>query len=135
MISSIFTAQDVRSSFLTRRDSRFSGDYGWIDENSGQNTHPVGQKKPNAWGLFDMHGNVAEWVKGTYEIEPIIAGNRLKFPEKLTDPGIPFVGKNVFRSFEAQGTAYTSLSGGQLANSSTESHFGVGFRVARIKAK
>jgi formylglycine-generating enzyme required for sulfatase activity len=37
------------------------GDYAWYDKNSGGKVQPVGGKKPNAFGLYDMHGNVAEW--------------------------------------------------------------------------
>jgi acetoin utilization deacetylase AcuC-like enzyme/formylglycine-generating enzyme required for sulfatase activity len=47
-------------------DARRSGDYAWFAENSEKKTHPVAQKKPNPWGLYDMHGNVAEWCNDIF---------------------------------------------------------------------
>ena len=59
----------VRAGSTTRYywGNRMDGDYAWYLENSGNKTHPVGQKKPNNLGIYDMSGNVWEWVSDWYD--------------------------------------------------------------------
>jgi formylglycine-generating enzyme required for sulfatase activity len=69
------------------------GEFAWYLDNSDGKPQPVGTKKPNAWGLYDMHGNVAEWCLDHYDkvfystfktgvpaISPVLLPTRKKYP-------------------------------------------------------
>jgi formylglycine-generating enzyme required for sulfatase activity len=47
-------------------DEKQIDDYAWYGQNSSGRTHAVGQKKPNLWGLYDMHGNCIEWCRDAW---------------------------------------------------------------------
>ncbi len=104
-------------------DEKQLGEYAWYGENSGSKTHPVGEKKPNTFGLHDMHGNVWEWCQDRYGEYGA---------EAVRDPSGPTRGANrVFRGgcwYDFGGSCQSACrSGPGFAD-------GLGLRVARVPA-
>ncbi|MEX0321475.1 MAG: bifunctional serine/threonine-protein kinase/formylglycine-generating enzyme family protein [Puniceicoccaceae bacterium] len=95
---------------------------GWYDSNSGSKTHPVGQKQPNTWGLYDMHGNVWEWCLDWKDDYP--AGT-------VTDPTGPSSGaRRVLRGGGWDGDARLCRSAFRYRDSPGDSGYYLGFRLA-----
>ena len=98
-------------------------DYAWYDKNSRMMLHPAGQKKPNAWGLDDMHGNVGEWVQDWHNSYP--SGS-------VTDPTGPSSGSDrVFRGGSwCRDSKRCTSSSREFINPAVRLSF-IGFRLAR----
>jgi len=107
--------------YNTGSDGSALGEAGWYDANSGGQTHPVGQKKPNAWGLFDMHGNVWQWCSDWYGPYP---------DGELTDPrGAQTVRDRVLRGGSWRDPAERCRSARRRYSASDARYYSIGFRV------
>ncbi|MFY7700032.1 MAG: formylglycine-generating enzyme family protein, partial [Burkholderiaceae bacterium] len=97
-------------------------EYGWFKRNSSNRTHTVGLLEPNAWGLYDLHGNVWEWCSDRHGEYPKGA---------VSDPTGPKEGSlRVFRGGCWRGEAAGCRSAVRDWDGPSARDNGLGFRVA-----
>ena len=117
-------------------DEKQLGEYAWYGKNSDGKTHPVGEKKPNAWGLYDMHGNVWEWCQdwwkdGYYKESPVddptgplkgsyrvLRGGSWSLPARYRRSGVPPLRRARVPFRRLPGLACLPSSGGQAERAS-----------------
>jgi len=105
------------------------GQYAWYENDSGGQTHPVGQKKPNAWGVYDMHGNVWEWTADWFDGEYYVHS-------PVDDPPGPATGYyRVVRGGGCRSYAWSCRSANRSWYSPEYRDDPLGFRVARVPAE
>jgi formylglycine-generating enzyme required for sulfatase activity len=101
----------------------------WFDGNSGGQTHPVGQKEPNAWGLHDVHGNVSEWVSDWY------APDYYENSPAVDPPGPESGSYRIYRGCPWFGRRTDCRSALRTFNFPNDGQYSVGFRLVRTPRK
>jgi len=107
-------------------DPAMLGDYGWYSGNSGTQAHPVGEKKPNGFGLYDMHGNVWQWVEDCYHEDYKGAPDNGSAWKQDAD-----CSSRVVRGGSWGSNLETLRSASRFGNPSVGRYFTLGFRVGR----
>ncbi len=101
---------------------------GWFSGNAGGSTHEVGKMKPNAFGLYDMHGNVQEWCWDYYDLSYYTSS------AAKTDPKGPSSGEErIIRGGSFQDGEENCSAGKRSAFSQTLYNYNVGFRIVKKK--
>jgi formylglycine-generating enzyme required for sulfatase activity len=104
--------------------------YGWYNDNSPEQTQPVGTKKPNDWGLFDMHGNIWNWCQERYEPYAVTKqGERVDDIEDLSS--ITITNPRVLRGGSFYYHEASVRSSYRFSNGPTSPFVTYGFRPAR----
>ncbi len=109
------------SAFSFGKDELLIDDYAWYAGNSRGMNHPTGQKKPNAWGLFDMHGNVLEWCEDLFAEYP--SAELVPAPKHRLDIRVLRGGSSNLESIKCRSAIRSA------ENPTLRSNF-IGFRVA-----
>jgi len=101
------------------------GEYAWYEKNSGSKTHPVGKKKPNQFGLYDVHRKIFEWVQDRYDGD-------YYYRSPKEDPSGPSDGsRRVSRGGSWCRHASDCTSAYRRSNSSDFQSFTLGFRLVK----
>lgn len=91
-------------------------EYAWFEKNDGRRTHTVGEKKPNGFGLYDMHGNVWEWCADEMPADPKDSKG---------------TARRMFRGGSLQANAGFCEAGYYYMRVPTDRVYSIGLRVAR----
>ena len=113
----------TKTRFSFGKDDKDLTAHGWYKANSGGKTHPVGQKKPNPVGLYDMHGNVSEWCLDWYD-ENFYANAKNVDPKNTTKAK-----RHVFRGGSWNVDRDSCRSAHRSRNTSAYRNHSIGFRV------
>jgi formylglycine-generating enzyme required for sulfatase activity len=115
---------EAKTRWLCGDDEAGLAEYAWFHKNSGGMTHPVGGKLPNAWGLYDMHGNVEQWCSDWF-------GRDYYSKSPLVDPTGPRTGSfRVLRGSAWGGRPASCRSSYRIGNEPAARRPFNGFRVA-----